>query len=876
MDIKEIRRQFLEAFKSRGHTVVPSSSVIPHDDPTLLFMNAGMNQFKDVFLGKAKREYSRATSSQKCIRVGGKHNDLDNVGHTSRHMTFFEMLGNFSFGDYFKKEAIAFAWEVTTQVFRFPPDKIWVSVFETDDEAYDLWKAFVPEERIVRFGESENFWSMGETGPCGPCSELLFDRGEAFGSAASPLEDPEGERYLEFWNLVFMEFNREKGGKMTPLEKKSIDTGAGLERIAALSMGVESVFETDVLRALIHKVEEISGITYDKNDSEKAPAFHVIADHLRSLSFAIADGATPSNIERGYVLRKILRRAVRYGRLLGLRQPFLAKLLPILESAMGEDFPELISSRDRIAEILTSEEEGFLRTLQRGGNILQQVMEKALKSPKKEISGEDAFKLKDTYGFPLEEILLLAKDAKLKVNLDSFSLLEEQAKEKSRSAQSIERQELEKNLFSDFVAKHGPSEFVGYDEPEEEGSILALVVGGKFVKVMNEGESGLVVLDKTPFYAEKGGQIGDVGKLLHDTAHFQVTDTKSPYSDVIIHEGKLKSGVLLLGEPVTAEINERRRNRIAKNHTATHLLHYALQQVLGPHVSQAGSYVDDERLRFDFNHHKSVSKDEVQNIERLVNEKIREASPVETYTLSYEEAQARPDIKQFFGDKYGNQVRVVDIKGYSQELCGGTHINRTGKIGLFRIVKEMSIAKGVRRIEAVTGKYALEFMHEKEILLDKVSVLLNAPLSQVEERITSLSEENKRLQSACKQMRSLHLSQYASRLMDQVQMKCGIQILSCAVDILPGELIPLGNDLMGQMQSGAILLASKAEGKCQLLVKVSKDLIEKGFKAGVLIKKIAPLIGGSGGGRPESAQAGGARPEGIEEAIQAFTNLFSK
>ncbi|OGN64605.1 MAG: alanine--tRNA ligase, partial [Chlamydiae bacterium RIFCSPHIGHO2_12_FULL_49_9] len=715
---QEIRRSFLNYFKSKGHTIVPSSPVIPHDDPTLLFINAGMNQFKDVFLGKSKRDYVRAVTTQKCIRVGGKHNDLDNVGHTSRHLTFFEMLGNFSFGDYFKKEAIAFAWEVATQVFALEAEKIWVSVYKDDDEAHALWEKHIPVNRIVRFGEKENFWAMGETGPCGPCSELLYDRGEKYGPAKNPKEDFSGERYLEFWNLVFMQFSKDASGKMEPLPKKSIDTGSGLERVASLKLEVDSVFQTDILRGLIAEVETISGKTYDLQNTTLAPAFHVIADHIRSLSFAIADGVQPSNTDRGYVLRKILRRAVRYGRTLGLQRPFLAGLLPRLISSMGEDFPELKGAENRITEILTLEEEAFIRTLQRGGQLLGQVIERSQKEAQK-ITGEDAFKLKDTYGFPLEEIQLIAKDENLDVDLKRFQELEDEAKNKSRKAHKTEAQKFDPNFFADFTKTH----FDGYQHTSTESKLLGIVMGGQFVSHIESGQEGILLLDKTPFYPEMGGQVGDTGEIQKGTNAFQVYDTTAPFPGVIAHLGKMGSGTLKKNDQVVASIDVKRRVEIRNNHTATHLLHWALQKVLGPHIKQAGSLVDEKRLRFDFSHHKPLSPAELKEIERLVNEKIRENLPVQTYELSFEEAQKRSEIKQFFGEKYGDRVRVVDIE-FSKELCGGTHALRAGDLGLFKIAKESSIAAGVRRIEAVTGKYAEELIEAGEAILQSASAHL--------------------------------------------------------------------------------------------------------------------------------------------------------
>ncbi len=863
---QEIRRNFLKYFKDHGHTIVASSPVVPHDDPTLLFINAGMNQFKDVFLGKSKRDYTRAATSQKCIRVGGKHNDLDNVGHTARHLTFFEMLGNFSFGDYFKKEAIAYAWEVSTKVFEFDPKDIWISIFREDDEAFELWRSIIPENKIVRMDEKDNFWSMGDTGPCGPCSELYFDRGEKYGAARSPKEDIEGTRYLEFWNLVFMQFNRDKSGKMADLPKQSIDTGSGLERVAALKMGVDTLFATDVLRSIIAQIENTSKKVYNPQDSHFAPAFHVISDHIRSLAFAMADGAQPSNVERGYILRKLLRRAVRYGRILGMQEPFLAQILPRLIDTMGDDYPELKASEARIAEVLTLEEESFLRTLKRGGNILNTVIEHAQKTTSKEITGEEAFKLKDTYGFPLEEILLIAKDTGLTVNLDTYQLLENEAKERSRSAHTIHSQEVEESLFKNYMEKHGACEFLGFENNACEGTVMGLVVDGKFVDAMNEGDEGMVILDRTVFYAEKGGQTGDTGMLTHHGAHFRVTDCHAPYSGVIVHIGKLEKGSLIIGEPVSAQLDVQRRQKIENNHTATHLLHWALQKVLGPHIRQAGSLVESRRLRFDFSHHKAVTKEEIRQIEMLVNEKIQEGTQVQSYELDYEEAQKHPDIKQFFGEKYGSKVRVIDID-YSKELCGGTHTQRVSSICFFRITKEGSVASGVRRIEAVTGKEAIEFTYANEDIADKAADLLKVPTAKLLERTTALLEENKQLAQELKQFKKESLKSLSKELLSKQQKAGHISFIGETVSIDADLLPELVENLIAALKSGVIVLGTKTAERCQLIARVSTDLTQNGIQAVQLIKEIAPAIGGSGGGKAESAQAGGKNPEGLQEAM---------
>lgn len=870
MHTQQIRRQFLQYFKDKQHALIASSPVVPHDDPTLLFTNAGMNQFKDVFLGKSARDYKRAATSQKCIRAGGKHNDLDNVGHTTRHLTFFEMLGNFSFGDYFKKDAIKFAWEVSTSVFGFDPDRIWPTVFREDDEAFELWKEYVPTQRITRFDEKDNFWAMGDTGPCGPCSELLYDRGQKYGKARNPLEDPSGERFLEFWNLVFMQFNRSANGKMDPLPKPSIDTGAGLERVVSLKMGVDSVFETDVLRSLIAQVEQISGVKYHTYDHHEAPAFHVIADHLRCLAFAIADGAQPSNIERGYVLRKLLRRAVRYGRSLGLEEPFLAKVLPRLISEMGDDYPELVKGQQRIAEILTGEEESFLRTLKRGGNILNQIIEHAQKHGK-QISGDEAFKLKDTYGLPIEEILLIAKDNALIVDADRYQKLEEQAKERSRSVHKTTQQVASENLFENYS-----SEFLGYSQTTAVGKVVAIALNGKLVDTLNEGQEGIIVLDKTPFYAEMGGQIGDIGTIKGDHLLFKVVDCIAPYKGVIAHVGTLEKGILRVGDPVTAALDHGRRQKIANNHTATHLLHWALHKVLGEHVKQAGSVVDPVRLRFDFSHHKALTQQEIDKIEDLVNDKIRENLPVRWYEIPYEEAQKRPDIKQFFGEKYSSMVRVIDID-YSKELCGGTHTSAVGNIGLFRIAKESSIAAGVRRIEAVTGEEAEQLARQSDVMINTLATALKTQPQKLSERIEKLLEENKQLAQEIKQAKKGQMGELVTSLISKIETIGGnTQLLAVEVSLSPEELRTCAEDLINKMQSGVLVIATGEGDKCSLIARVSDDIVKKGVNANEIVKAIAPIIEGSGGGKPNSAQAGGKAPKRIQEALAKAKELLIK
>jgi len=864
METQNIRRQFLSYFKKNGHSIIPSSPVVPHDDPTLLFTNAGMNQFKDVFLGKSVRDYKRAATSQKCIRVGGKHNDLENVGHTRRHLTFFEMLGNFSFGDYFKKEAIRLAWEVSTEVFQFEPDRIWPTVFREDDEAFELWTHYVPGERITRFDEKDNFWAMGDTGPCGPCSELYYDRGAHYGKGRNPSEDASGERYMEFWNLVFMQYNRTPDGVMHPLPKPSIDTGAGLERILSLKMNVDSVFETDVLRSIIGQVEKLSNKPYDIH-SDTGAAFRVIADHLRCLAFSIADGVQPSNVDRGYVLRKVLRRAVRYGRSLGFEKPFLADVLPALVEAMGSDYQELVKGESRIAEILTTEEDAFFRTLKRGGNLLNGIIEQARKKGG-QISGDDAFKLKDTYGFPIEEIALLAKDGALTVDIDRFQSLEMEAKERSRSNQKATHQIAGENIFEKFVDAKGASTFLGYSHNSSIGKVTALVVNGQFVEKMEMGSEGYVLLDHTPFYAEMGGQIGDIGTLSGETELFEVTDTVAPFKGVIAHVGKLKKGTLELGQVLVATIDGERRQKIANNHTATHLLHWALHKVLGEHVKQAGSVVDPLRLRFDFSHHKALTSEEVRQIEDLVNQKIRGNQPVKWYEIPYEQAQKNQEIKQFFGEKYGSHVRVIDID-YSKELCGGTHTPATGHIGLFRIAKESSIAAGVRRIEAVTGHEAEQMARGQEEILNQAANTLKTQPQKLLERLEKLQEENKLLQQELKNSRKNQLNELVQGLIRQVEKVDHLPYLAQEAPLNGEDLRACADEIMGRIPSLLLVLASGADDKAQILVRVSDDLVSKGIKAGDLVKALAPIIEGSGGGKPNSAQAGGKAPQKIAESL---------
>lgn len=872
MESQELRRAFLAYFEARNHRIVPSASLIPHDDPTLLFQNAGMNQFKDLFLGKGKQDYTRATSCQKCIRVGGKHNDLEEVGHTSRHLTFFEMLGNFSFGDYFKEEAIAYAWEAVEKVFQLDLEKIWVSVFREDDEAAKIWENYLPARRIVRLDEKDNFWVMGETGPCGPCSELLYDRGEAYGAAKDPYGDPDGERYIEFWNLVFMQYHRRADGEMETLPKVAIDTGAGLERIVALKRGVNTLFETDVLFALIEKLGTLTDLPYEPDDLKKGAPFRVIADHLRSLSFAIADGAQPSNVERGYVLRKILRRAVRYGRQLGLTRPFLAELLPTLCETMGGDYPELLAAKGRIQEIFEQEEAAFLHTLRRGGNLLSQICEEAQRRGGM-ITGEEAFTLKDTYGLPLDEILLLARDSGLRVDLERYQELELHARERSRAGREKVTQEVATDLYQQLIHRHGPTDFIGYSQDEGEAVVTDLFFDGQLVERLPEGAEGQILLDRTPFYPEKGGQVGDRGELSWEGGRFQVEDTQAPFPGVILHWGKVVEGEMQRELGLRARIDWKRRRAIRASHTATHLLHWALCEVLGPHIRQAGSLVEADRLRFDFNHHKPLSPEELLRVEELVNEEVLANRQVNSYELSYEEAQNRREIKQFFGEKYGEKVRVVEA-GAARELCGGTHAQSTGEIGSLVLLEERSVAAGMRRLVALTGKAAFAHWKGEQQLLNELAQLLQVAPGRLLARVSQLVEENTHYAREAKAARHTHLSQKAAKLAEGATR---IRDLSVVIEEVEEELDlrELSEEILKQGERLICFLVQKKGGKALLLIRVASSLLGEGHDARKLLKELAPLIDGKGGGKAELAQAGGKNPAGIPELVQAAQSLLT-
>lgn len=880
-DSNVLRKAFLSFFEKNEHLVLPSSPVIPLDDPTLLFINAGMNQFKDVFLGKSTARSPRATTSQKCVRVGGKHNDLENVGHTSRHLTFFEMLGNFSFGDYFKKEAIAFAWHVSTEIFKFDSKKIWVSVYEEDDEAFELWKSHIDEKRLVRMGKKDNFWEMGTYGPCGPCSELLYDRGESFGSAKSPLTDSEGERFLEFWNLVFMQFNSIEGPNskviQDPLAKPSIDTGAGLERLLMLQMGARSVYETDVLRTLIGEVERLSNKVYTP-DAEDSAAFRVISDHIRTLAFAIADGAQPSNTDRGYVLRKVLRRAVRYGRTLGLTKPFLHKLVPTLTQLMGEHYTELVSAKTRIEELIALEEESFSRTLKRGGNLLKSVIDKSEKA--KCIDGKDAFVLKDTYGFPIEEIALIAKDAGLKIDMDGYKTCEDEARALSKAAHTSSAQIATSSIFETYLKDHGATTFVGYENLNAKGICTALVVDGKFKsEITPEDKEVLVISDTTPFYAQMGGQTGDSGELITKSAKFNITTTLSPFSGVIAHKGSLLVGTLKVGDSIDLQVDGVRRKNIRAHHSATHLIHWALTEVLGDHVRQAGSLVLPDRLRFDFNHHKALSQDELIQIERKANGAIRNSNAVLIQEKAYDDVKEDRSIRQFFGDKYGESVRVVTL-GPTKELCGGTHVESLAEIGMIKITKESSIASGVRRIEAVCGFAAEEYIEKMQHELLEVETAIGAKGEKLIPKIDETLREVCDLKKSLKAYEEAKLAADMRALLNQTELLGEINFLNAKVEISTKELKNAVEAAFSSMQATsdktAVVLACEEEGRCQLAIKLSRALVNSGVNAKKLLEVTFDHLQGRGGGRDDFATCGGQDPSGIPKAFEAIRNYLNR
>ncbi len=877
MKSHEIRESFLGFFKKRDHKIYPSSSLIPKDDPTLLFANAGMNQFKDVILGKKVPEHKRAVSSQKCIRVSGKHNDLEEVGKDTYHHTFFEMLGNWSFGDYFKKEAIIWAWEFLTEVCGLPKERLWATVFRNDDESEKLWyeNTDIKKGRVLRFDKKDNFWEMGEVGPCGPCSEVHYDKGEEYKCDRPDcgVNCPCG-RFVEVWNLVFMEFNRDENGKLTDLPAKVVDTGMGLERLTAVMQNVDSNYDTDLFVPLIKKIENISGLSYgfDRFDkltasklttgkgSDHRESFRVVADHIRALSFAIADGAIPSNEGQGYVLRRILRRAARHGRLLGLHKPFIYQLSSVVVDLMGKVYPELVAKKEHVALVIKSEEERFEETLDLGLELFEKEKGKVIKEGGTVIPGEVVFKLHDTYGFPLDLTQVMAQEKGLSIDLKGFEKLLEEQRERSRTVvQTIHSEAV-------IFGKMEKSEFVGYEKAEEEALVLS------------SPNKNMLILDHTPFYAESGGQIGDSGIISADNFEFKVEDTKKE-GDAIIHVGKVTKGKIedVLNKKVFAKVDINRRNSIKRNHTATHLLHRALRETLGEHVHQSGSLVAPDRLRFDFTHFKALDQAELDKVEHQVNQKIWENHQVKSSEIPFEEAK-RKGAMALFGEKYGDVVRMIEVDGYSRELCGGTHVKATGEIGLFKIISETGIAAGMRRIEAVTGETAYQLVKKQKEILDDLAFVLKSTPEDIKDKVENLINANKLLQKKIKEAKKESAQAKIEELAESSIEVSGIKLIAHKAEVENrDDLLKLADTIREKLKFTIGVLAGIIDGKIVLVATVTDDLIQtKGIKAGEVVKEVSKIVGGTGGGKPHLAQGGGKDIEKLDEALDSLPEIVRR
>ena len=863
MKASEIREKFLKFFESKGHTIVRSSSLVPGNDPTLLFTNSGMVQFKDVFLGAESRPYSRATTAQRSVRAGGKHNDLENVGYTARHHTFFEMLGNFSFGDYFKRDAIHYAWELLTQVYQLPKDKLWVTVYQEDDEAYDIWakEVGVPTERIIRIGDnkgaryaSDNFWQMADTGPCGPCSEIFYDHGPDVwgGPPGSPEED--GDRYIEIWNLVFMQFNRDAQGNMTPLPKPCVDTGMGLERIAAVLQHVHSNYEIDLFQTLIKAAARETGVTDLANNSLK-----VIADHIRACSFLIVDGVIPGNEGRGYVLRRIVRRAIRHGYKLGCKHAFFHKLVADLVAEMGTAYPELKDAGQRVTDVLRQEEERFFETIEHGMSILENALAALEQKGGKTLDGELAFKLHDTYGFPLDLTADVCRERGVTVDEPAFDEAMSRQREQARAAGKFK-------MAQGLEYSGAKTTFHGYEEQIfDDAKVVALYVDGAAVTEVAKGQHAVVVLDHTPFYAESGGQVGDTGVLANAAVRFAVADTLKVQADVIGHHGVLEQGALKIGDVVKAEIDAIRRARTARNHSATHLMHKALREVLGTHVQQKGSLVDDEKTRFDFAHNAPMTDEEIRRVEDIVNAEVLANAPGIVRVMPFDEA-VKGGAMALFGEKYGDEVRVLDL-GFSRELCGGTHVHRSGDIGLFKIVAETGVAAGIRRVEAITGDNAVRYVQDLEASLGAAASALKAQPSELTQRIGQVQEQVKSLEKELAALKSKLASSQGDELVSQAVEVGGVQVLAATLEGADAKTLRETVDkLKDKLKHAAIVLAAVEGGKVSLIAGVTADASKK-VKAGELVNFVAQQVGGKGGGRPDMAQAGGTEPANLPAAL---------
>lgn len=866
----EIRQTFLDFFQSKGHQIVASSSLVPNNDPTLLFTNAGMNQFKDVFLGQDKRDYSRATTSQRCVRAGGKHNDLENVGYTARHHTFFEMLGNFSFGDYFKREAISFAWELLTsaQWFNLPKERLWVTVYETDDEAWNIWEKEigVPAERIIRIGDnkgsayaSDNFWQMGDTGPCGPCSEIFYDHGDHIWGGPPGSAEEDGDRYIEIWNIVFMQFNRQADGTMLPLPKPSVDTGMGLERISAVLQHVNSNYDIDLFQKLIASVAQVTGTQDLTNKS-----LRVIADHIRSCAFLIADGVVPSNENRGYVLRRIIRRAVRHGNMLGAQQSFFYKLVQPLIDVMGSAGDELRQQQQHVESVLKAEEEQFAKTLERGLALLDEELA-ALQGDT--LQGEIVFRLYDTFGFPADLTADVCRERDLKIDEAGFEAAMEAQRQRARQASGFSAD------YNAQIRVEKEGEFKGYDQLSFPATVSEIFVDGQSVPTLLPGQSAVVILDKTPFYGESGGQVGDTGIISTEQGAFTVEDTQK-YGKSPGHLGRLTAGELKVGQQVNAQVDEARRAKIRLNHSATHLLHAALRQVLGEHVAQKGSLVNDKYLRFDFSHTEAMSEQQLRRVTEIVNQQIRLNLPVTTEIMDIEDAKQKGAMA-LFGEKYDQQVRVLTMGDFSVELCGGTHAQRTGDIGLFVLDSESGTAAGVRRIEAFTGQRALDTVFAAQDQLTQIAQLIKANSTNLNDKVKALAEHTRVLEKQVQQLKDQQAAQKSASLADQVSEINGVKVLVSELPSLDPKLLrTMVDDLKNQLGSAIIVLGTTSEDKVSLIVGVTKDLTDR-VKAGELIGLIAPKVGGKGGGRPDMAQAGGNLPEALTATLAEVPEIIS-
>ncbi len=877
MKANDLRKLFLDYFSQRGHKIVPSASLVPKNDPTLLFTNAGMVQFKGLFLGEETREYKRAVTSQKCVRAGGKHNDLENVGHTARHHTFFEMLGNFSFGDYFKQDAIAFAWEFLTTVVKLPKEKLWVTVYKDDDEAFELWQkvAGVKPDRIVRLGEKDNFWAMGDTGPCGPCSEILIDQGEEI-SCGKPgcAVGCDCDRYLEIWNLVFMQYNRDETGKLTPLPKPSIDTGMGLERLSAVCQKVLTNFETDLFQTIIREIAAMAGTAYHK-DEQTDISYQVCADHLRAMTFLISDGVLPSNEGRGYVLRRIIRRASRYGKIIGINKPFLYKLTGVVVDVMREAYPELVDSREHVAKVVLLEEERFAATLDSGLALLNEAVAKLKAEKKNIIPGDVLFKLYDTFGFPLDLVADMARDLHLEIDEEGYRKAMQEQREKARAAWAGSGEEKIKPVYKEVAARVKKTVFTGYEALEGTAEIVAIIKGDKLVTEVREGEEVEIILDQTAFYAESGGQVGDKGELLGEASKFAVSDTIKPVEGIFVHKGKVKKGGFKIGDAVLAKVEAEDRADTVRHHTVTHILHATLRSVLGEHVKQAGSLVAPDRLRFDFTHYTALSEREKERVEELVNERIIENHPVETVVMDIDQAIATGAMA-LFDEKYGDKVRVVMVKDVSKELCGGTHASASGDIGSFRILSEAGIAAGVRRIEAVAGRRAYQEAKKEERSLQEIARMLKASDTDIASRVEKLIAQLRDTEKERDRMKHKLQSSQAGDVLSEARDINGVKVLAKRVDGIDAkDLRDFGDKLKDKLGSGILALGSVKDDKVSLIVMVTKDLIPR-FHAGNVIKEMAPILGGTGGGKPDLAQSGGKDPGKLDAALEALYGIVKK